>query len=200
MLINTPSSVYVRFTEGTPKLFQVFDGYGHVHYFRYISDPSVSRIKFRMPVRGNYTFNVPLEIVKTVPIEIPDYVKNPVLPTPERDLWKPVRFKYDNTLDTVARIFPDTGLILHGPRYNELSRPMQIFIDEHEKAHMFYDKTEEYCDLFALVSFIRMGYNESTAYYVLSNVLRRSAQQMDRVKFILSEIQQNINPNFNPGI
>lgn len=133
MLVNNPSSIYIRFTEGTPKVFQVFDGYGHVHYFRYIPDPSVSRIKFRMPVRGNYTFNVPIEIVKVVPIEIPDYVKNPKLPTPERDLWKPIRYQYKKDLDTVARIYPETGLILHGPRYNELSKPMQIFIDEHEK-------------------------------------------------------------------
>lgn len=199
MFVNSPSTVYIRFTAGTPKLFRVIDGSGEVQYFRYIPDPSVSRIKFRMPVRGNYTFNAAVEVVDMKPIEIPDWVKNPKLPAPQRDMWKPVFYKYDPSLDTVARIYPTTGLILHGPRYRELCRPLQIFIDAHERAHMFYE-TEEYCDLFALVDFIRMGYNESMAYYALSNVLKYSEQQMNRVRFIFTEIQKNINPNFNPGI
>jgi len=135
------------------------------------------------------------------PIDIPEFVRNPVLPAPERDRWTDVYYRYNPNLGTVARIHtdgPQAGLIEHGPRYKMLIRPMQIFIDEHEKAHMFY-LTEENCDIFALINFIRMGYNESTAYYTLSKVLKKSPQQMNRTKELYLSICDKIHPNFNPG-
>lgn len=197
IVINNPSTVYVHFTEECPKLFVVRDDTGDVFYFRHISYP-VPRIKFRMPIYGVYFSDTPIEIDEIVPIEIPDYVRNPNLPPPQRDRIKDVFYKYNPSLGTVARIHTDTGLIEHGPRYRSLIKPMQVFIDEHEKAHMFY-LDEDLCDMLALVNFIRMGYNESTAYYTLSKVLRRSSQQMDRVKSMYADICNNIQPNFNPG-
>lgn len=197
IVVDNPSTVYIRFAASVPKRFEVRDSRGHVHYFRDISEP-VPRIKFRMPIYGVYFTDTPIEIVKIVPIEIPDFVRNPVLPKPTRDRVKDVFFTYNPSLDTVARIHTDTGQIEHGPRYKELIRPMKVFIDEHEKAHMFY-LDEDDCDMLALVNFIRLGWNESTAYYTLSRVLRRSPQQMERVKSIYYAICKNISPNFNPG-
>jgi hypothetical protein len=198
VVVNSPSSVYIRFTEEMPKLFVIYDSSGDVHYFRYL-DGSTPRIKFRMPIPGVYTCETPIEIVKIVPIEIPQAVLSPSLPPAERDRWKPVFFKYNSDLGTVARIDTSTGLIEHGPRYKRLIKPIQVFIDEHEKAHMFY-LTEEKCDLMALVNFVRMGYNESTAYYALSMVLRKTPQQMERAKELYRSIMAGIQENFNPGI
>lgn len=198
LVIDHPSSVYVSFPDGTPRLFKVYDAAGEVYYFRYLGN--TPRIKFRMPVPGVYSFDVnqSVSVVKIVPIEIPDSVRNPQLPEPERDRWKDVYFKYNPNLGTVARIDTTTGLVEHGPRYKQLSKPMQIFIDEHEKAHMFYF-TEEKCDLMALINYVRMGYNESVAYWTLANVLKKSTQQMNRAYELYNAISNLINPNFNPG-
>src|ERR1700761_114867 len=94
--INNPSTVYIRFSQQVPKKFCVYDSSGDEFYFRYMPGAAPStRIKFRMPIYGYYTFNVPVEIVKVVPIEIPDFVRNPVLPKPQRDRWKDVTFVYN---------------------------------------------------------------------------------------------------------
>lgn len=193
--ISSPSTVYVQFTGEMPRLFVVYDLSGEVNYFRYLNG-QVPRIKFRMPVPGMYHSDNDFQVIKTVPIEIPDNL--PLLPAPERDRWKDISYVYNPSLTTVARIHTDTGVVEHGPRYKALTRPMQIFIDEHEKGHFFY-KTESLCDLYALVNFIRMGYNESTAYYILSNVIKRSSDQMERVKQLFKNIEI-FQPNFNPGI
>lgn len=197
LVIDNPSTVYVKFSEYCPKLFVVRDDTGDVFYFRYISSP-VPRIKFQMPIYGVYFSDIPIEVDKIVPIEIPDFARKPNLPPPQRDRIKDVYYKYNPSLSTVASINTETGQIQHGPRYKSLIRPMQVFIDEHEKAHMFY-LSEDLCDMLALVNFIRMGYNVSTAYYTLSKVLRKSPEQMDRVKSMYREICNNIQPNFNPG-
>lgn len=198
IVINSPSSVYVRFSAEMPKLFVILDSSGDVHYFRYM-DGATPRIKFRMPVIGVYSSETPVDIVKIVPIEIPKSVLSPTLPPAERDRWKPVTFRYNPDLGTVARINTGTGLIEHGPRYKSLIKPIQVFIDEHEKAHMFY-LSEEKCDLMALINFVRMGYNESTAYYALSMVLKKSPEQMDRAKEMYKNISSGMQNNFNPGL
>jgi hypothetical protein len=198
VVIDRPSSVYIRFTQEMPKLFVIYDPSGDVHYFRYLNG-STPRIKFRMPIHGVYSTDTPIEVIKIVPIEIPDTVIKPNLPPAERDRWKPVSYRYNKDLGTVARIDTMTGIIEHGPRYKQLIKPLQVFIDEHEKAHMFY-LTEENCDLLALINFIRMGYNESTAYYALSMVLKKSAMQMERTKELYRNIVEGLQTNFNPGV
>lgn len=194
--IDFPSTVYIQFTGVMPKLFVLRDGSGDVHYFRYLNG-SIPRIKFNMPIAGMYTTDNEIQVVKIVPIEIPDNL--PTLPPAERDRLKPVTFVFNPNLKFTASINTHTGIIEHGPKYMGLIKPVQIFIDEHEKGHMFY-KTEEKCDLFALVNFIRMGYNESTAYYALSSVIKKSPEQMKRVKDMFNNLDKSFSPNFNPGI
>lgn len=198
IIVSSPSTVKIRFTQMMPKKFVINDANGNVHYFRYLSG-SIPRIKFRMPIPGTYSTDTPIEITSIGPIEIPEYVINPSLPPATRNRWKTPVYKFNPELGTVARIFTDTGVIEHGPRYKLLMKPMQVFIDEHEKGHMLYDREED-CDLYAIVNFVRMGYNESTAYYALSMVIKRSAQQMDRVKSLFKTIVGGIQPDFNPGI
>lgn len=195
IVIDNPSTVYIRFLGPSPGLFRVYDDTGEVHYFRYLGQ-NTPRIKFRMPIYGTYSTNDEVEITAIVPIEIPEFVLKPILPPAERDRWKQVYYKYNKSLGTVARIDTNTGIIEHGPRYKELIRPMQIFIDEHEKAHLFYF-TEEYCDYMALINYVRMGWNESLAYYSLANVLHKSEQQMNRAHELYKAIVNKIQPNFN---
>lgn len=194
--VSSPCSVYIVFTEYPPKLFELFDNEGRLYYFRYL-DGRTSRIKFNIPDKGFYTSDVPFRVDKIKNIEIPE--KLPVLPEAERDRLKPVEVVYNPELEnTPARIFTDTGVIEVGRRFDGLPQPIKLFLLLHEQGHLFY-KSEEKCDLFALVNFLRMGYNRSTGYYALAQILRRSRQNIDRVKNIFDNIEQYTGA-FDPGI
>jgi hypothetical protein len=163
---------------------------GEGYYFRYL-DGKTPRIKFNVPDPGEYETNVPIEIVKTVSIEIPD--KFPRLPPADRDRWKPLKEWYNPEMDsktsTPIRIFTEPGIIEFGDRFLGYITPIQKFLKLHETGHLFYT-SEEYCDMYALVNFIRMGYNQSTAYYALSHILSRSAANVNRLKTLLNNIQK----------
>jgi hypothetical protein len=162
------------------------DGY----YFRYL-DGKTPRIKFNVPDPGEYETNVPIEVVKTVPIEIPE--KYPRLPPADRDRWKPVTEWYNPEMDkgttTPIRIYTEPGIIEFGDRFLSYISPIKKFLKLHEYGHLFYS-SEENCDMYALVNFIRMGYNQSTAYYALSHILSRSQTNVERLKTLLNNIQK----------
>lgn len=183
--VSKPSTVYVRFTGEMPKLFLLIASTGDAWYFRYMNG-QCPRIKFNVPIAGEYTTNVDIEIVKIVDIEI---AKNlPALPPPERDRVKNPTIIYDPSwTHTPASNFTEDGIIVHGPGWMALTPPLRLFIDLHEVGHFYY-ATEEYCDLYAMVNFLRMGYNRSTAYYALSMVLKRTPQAMNRVKEMFAAI------------
>lgn len=185
IVIIFPSTVYVNFTAEMPKLFAVTGSGGVVEFFRYM-DGKTPRIKFNLPISDTYSCNVPFAIVKIIPVEIPPL---PSLPPPERDRYKgDPQFVYDPSWTvSPASNFTEEGLIIHGPEWMKLIPPIRLFIDLHEVGHFFY-KTEEYCDLYAFVNFMRMGYNKSTAYYALSKVLKASPGQVARLKTIFSTI------------
>lgn len=195
IVINSASTVYVKFTGTLPNRFVVTDSYGEVEYFRHL-DGRTPRIKFNLPDPGRYVGNTDLDIVKIVPIEIPDDL--PVLPPAERDRWtlNPVIIYDENWTESPASNFTLDGVIMHGPAYAAMIRPIRIFIDLHEKGHYFYC-TEEYCDLYAFVNFIRMGYNRSTAYYALSKVLHRTSQGIARMNAMMRSIIQTTG-DFSP--
>lgn len=186
--ISDPSTVYIKFTGTLPAIFVLTDDYDNVEYFRYL-DGHTPRIKFNVPESGNYLGNTDFEIVKIVPIEIPGIL--PTLPPAERDRWtaNPVIIYDENWTESPASNFTFDGVIMHGPAYAAMIKPIRIFIDLHEKGHYFYC-TEEYCDLYALVNFLRMGYNRSTAYYALSKVLNRTSQGIARIDFLMKNIIQ----------
>lgn len=192
--VSNPSTIYVHFLTPMPKLFVLYDSSNEVFYFRYLSG-QVPRIKFNVPIPGVYHTDNDLYVSKVVPIEIPDNL--PSLPPAQRDRLKDVFFTYDETLQYTASIDTISGNIIHGPKWKSLIKPLQIFIDEHEKGHFFYED-EEKCDLYALVNFVRMGYNESMAYFCLANVIKRSAEQMQRVRELFSKIN-SFAPDFQPG-
>lgn len=186
--ITSPSTVYISFPEEMPKLFVVTGSSGIVEYFRYL-DGKTPRMKFNLPESDNYTTNVPVSVVKIVPVEIPPL---PSLPPPERDRYRgEPRIVYEPTWTiSPASNFTEENLIVHGPGWKKLIPPIRLFIDLHEVGHFFY-KTEEYCDLYAFVNFMRMGFNRSTAYYALDKVLKRSPQAMNRIKTIFQTIAKS---------
>lgn len=192
--ITSPSTVYISFTGEMPKLFLVYSGNGVVEYFRYL-DGRTPRMKFNLVETDDYTCNVPCDIIKIVPVEIP---KLPILPPAERDRYKgdPEIILDANWTVSPASNFTQDNVIVCGPAWMALIPPVRLFILLHEGGHFFY-ATEEYCDLFAFVSFMRMGYNKSTAFYTLSKVLRKSPQTIDRIKTLLQTIQTTDGP-FSP--
>lgn len=194
--INKPATVIVSFNGVPPRYFCLYDDKGRTYYFRYL-DGKTPRIKFNMPDPGQYNSNHDFQVVKTMNIETPDHY--PQLPPAERDRWKEPIFVYNpNLTGTPARIFTDTGVIEHSPDYYRYPPPVRLFLDLHEQGHFLY-QTEEYCDLFALINYLRMGYNRSTAYYTLSQILSRSNDNLNRLKFLLTQITAN-GDQFNPGI
>jgi hypothetical protein len=165
-----------------------------LYYFRHLP-PGTPRIKFNIVDPDSYSANVPFDIVKVTAIQTPE--QYPALPAAERDRFKDVTFKYNpNLTGTPARIYSKSGVIEHGPDYMSFPRPVRLFIDLHEQGHLLY-KTEEKCDLWALVNFLRMGYNKSTAFYALHNVLNSTPQNIKRLDNLLHNINISSDAN-NP--
>lgn len=195
--INKPSTVYIYFRKGTPKMFNLYDSNGKLYYFRY-TDGKVPRIKFNIPDSGVYNGDIDFEITKIVPIEVPE--KLPKLPPAERDRLRNEVIKFNPDLtNTPVRIFTEKkpALIETSKEFYQYPNPIKLFLLLHEKGHQFY-KTEEYCDLYSLVNFIRMGYNPSQGYYSLIKILKRSKPNVDRIKNMMKSITQFT--NFDPGI
>jgi hypothetical protein len=195
--ISKPSTVYISFKD-TPRLFKLSDSKGKLYYFRY-TDGKVPRIKFNIPDAGTYTSDTDFKIEKIGDIEIPD---TPRLPPAERDRYKDEVIKFNpNLTDTPVRIFTDTtpAIIETSRSFYDLPDTIKLFLLLHEKGHQFY-RTEKYCDLYALVNYLRMGYNRSMGYYSLIKVLRRSKQNIDRIKSMFDTINKHTGEPFNPGI
>lgn len=184
--ICKPCTIYIKFLEEIPRVFEFGSPDGELIYFRHIYG-KVPRMKFNVPDIGNYIANVPFEVVKMTSIEIP-LLGLPVLPAADRRRWKnPDVVRNDELQDTIARNYTEIGLIEFGPRYYQLMKPMQIFIYLHELGHFFYSD-EFNCDLYALVNFVRMGYNLSTAYYTLQHSLNKTQLQIDRMKELFDKM------------
>jgi len=186
-IINKPTTLYIKFPGGNPRLFCLFDESGKTYFFRYL-DGMTPRIKVNIPDSGTYEGNCPFEVYKREPIELPG--SWPTLPPAQRDRWKPVTIVKDPGLrGTPAQIFTDTGLIKTAPVFDQYPLPVQKFLIEHEKGHFFY-VDENACDLFALINYLRMGYNASMAYATMSKILGKSRENIQRLKDILNSIQK----------
>lgn len=183
--ISRPVTVFIKFTGEKPLCFKLTGEKNGLYYFRHLP-PGTPRIKFNIVDADNYTANVPFEVVKTSAVETP--AQYPELPPAQRTRIKPVTFVYNPDLKgTPARIYTATGIIEHSPEYLKLPRPIRLFIDLHEEGHLFY-ATEEYCDIWALVNYLRMGYNRSMAFYTLYHILGKTDTNLKRLEFLLTQI------------
>lgn len=183
--IDKPETVYIKFLGVLPRVFRLRDNKGKLYFERNL-DGKTPRIKFNVPNEGVYYTDNEIEVLKQVDIEIPEL--SFTLPKYERDRIKDfVIIDNPNLHNTPARVFTFDGVIEKGSRFNSYTKPMRVFFLLHEVGHFYY-KTEEYCDLFALVHFLQMGYNMSTAMYCLTKVLRKNDQNVKRVMFIYKQM------------
>jgi hypothetical protein len=189
--VKKPSTIYVKFPTGNlPKYFRVNDADGKLYFERFLNGKT-PRIKFNIPFPVDTVYDIvtPCTIVKMVDIEIPTL--NIDLPPFERNRVKDVQIIDNPQLnDTPARIFTYDGVIELGRKFYTFPKPMRVFFLWHEVAHLYY-KTEEFCDLVAMVKFLEMGYNMSTAMYCLTNVLRRNKQNLKRIVYIYDNLIKN---------
>jgi hypothetical protein len=184
---TSPQTFYIQFGELMPKTFKLFNSQKQCYYFRFL-DGKTKRIRFNIPDADVYKANVPFEIVKKVPIELP--VSYPELPPAQRDRMKDVEIIFNPSLNgTPARIFSQTGKIEISKKFLSYPPPIRLFLLLHEQGHLIY-RDEIYCDLWAMINFLRLGYNQSTAFYSLSNVLSTSAENVSRLREMFKNIQK----------
>ena len=188
--IVKPCTVYIKFTENVPSTFVLKNDKDEIYYFRYLPNRT-PRIKFNIVHPGEYIGNADFEVVKMTDIEIPSYI--PKLPPAERNRVKDFTVKVNPELSGVTPIiFSEIGLIQVPPDFYTLPPCVRYFLLLHEAGHAFYED-EEKCDLFALVNYLREGYNRSMAFYSLNNVLKRSNQNTRRLFVMLENIQSTQN-------
>lgn len=181
--VEQPSTIYLSFTT-PPDVVKVFHS-GQVYFFRYLKK-DMYKIKFNVIHTGRY-FCDNGNIEKIVAIEIQPLKVN--LPTPDRNRIKPYKFVYSEELKngTPARNFTAKGLIEYGDKFRALPFPCRLFILLHEIGHFYYEKETD-CDLFAAYHFIKMGYNNSTAFYSISEVLKNSPENTKRVMELFNNL------------
>lgn len=186
--ISNPATVYIQFKDVPPRTFILRNEKNEIYFVRHLNGKT-PRIKFNIPHADRYYGNAPFEVCKIVPIEIKE--TSIVLPPFERDRIKDFTIVYNPDLHgTPARVFTNEGVIEKGRSLYQFPKPMRVFFLLHEIGHFYY-KTEQYCDLFAFVHFIRMGYNVSTAMYCLTKVLKDNSLKEQRVKFIHDKLKSN---------
>lgn len=194
--ISKPSTVYIDFNGACPDYFCLYDSNDDVYYFRFL-DGNTPSMKFNVVQSDTYHGNIDFNIVKVNGIETPG--SYPALPPAERDRWKNCDIVFNPELEgTPARIFSQPGIIEVGQDWVDLPKPMRLFLLLHEKGHLLY-KTESYCDLWAFVNYLRMGYNRSMAFYALYFILGRSTEAVNRISFILFNIK-DCTGEFDPGV
>lgn len=182
---NKPSTYIVRLFENANR-FVVYDSKGKIYFYRDLPN-GLREFKVNIPDEGIYTFNNKA-LVKQKPIEINYKAERINFPRKERNRAKKFYFTYDaNETTSPALIYTGTGEIVRGRKFKELSKPMQIFILLHELGHFYY-QTEEFCDLYALYHFLKMGYNPSTAMYCLVDQLRRNPNNDKRILSLYNEL------------
>lgn len=212
--IKKPCTVYIKFTGNNPQAFRLTHDEHGLYFFRDLQG-KIPRIKFNLCHAGVYESTTPFEVVKVVPIEIPETL--PGLPPYERNDIKDFTI-IDNPqlVGSPARVFAKQGIIERGINFYKLPKPVRVFILLHEVGHFFYgitpdkvakanqmsdpdgreyikyhrNESEKKCDLFALIHYLNMGYNRSMAFYSLSQVLSRSQDNINRLKTLFNNIQK----------
>lgn len=176
--VNKPSTVYISFHSELPKVFTLYNADGNKYYYRHL-DGKTPRIKFNIPDSGIYHANVNFQVYKIEDIEIE---KLPPAPKAERDRYKESKIIFNNQLrNTPCRIYTDLGIIEVGYDFYKQPEPVRLFLLLHEEGHYFYCD-EVKCDIYAMINFIRLGYNRSTAFYTLQHVMKRTLQEIAEIK------------------
>lgn len=187
LVVNKPSTFL--FSVVPTENVKVFRN-GEIYFERRFENRQ-SNIKVNIPDIGEYTTSFIFTKVQQLPLEIERKITR--LPKPQRDNYLTVKPKvfFDSSMNyngTPAKILPSTGIIHISNKFLSLPIYTRKFIYWHEVGHLRY-KSEFFCDLFACKQMIDRGYNESSCIYTLSRVLGRTSQNIERIKFALSQVQ-----------
>ena len=179
-------SVFFKDRPNPGSVFNVYDSKGRLYFYRKLSGQD--RLKFNICKADTFTTNLNLHTCDILPLSI--HPLDVVLPDPQRNEIKPYKIVYNPALKgTPARNFFHQGIIEVGARFNTFIYPIQRFIILHEKGHFYY-KDEWMADLYAAVNFIKEGYNNSTALYALTDVLKTNPRNADRIKKLFKHLHR----------
>lgn len=182
---SNPSTYILKFFEDVDR-FTIKDARGRIYYYRYLPYGTRS-IKVNIPDAGTYYLSQFVEATRK-PLDITTQVNRINLPKPERNRDKDYFITHDpNETSSPAIIYTKTGHIITGRNFPALPIPMKIFILLHEIGHFKY-KTEKFCDLYAFIEFVKMGYNPSTAMYCLTDYLRRKPENDERIDYLYNQM------------
>lgn len=150
-----------------PGILYVYDSAGKIYFFREIKGQE--RLKFNILKADTFTINAECHTIEILPLSI--HPLKVVLPTPDRQLMKPFKIVFNPSLTgTPARNFYNKGLVEVGQKYIDQPYPIRVFILLHEEGHFLY-ADEINADLYAAKKFVAWGFNNSSAFYALKNVL-----------------------------
>jgi hypothetical protein len=168
------ATIEVFFQDGKiPHRIEVKDSRGMLYFFRDLNRQQ--RLKFNIAKADTFTLNVPVDTITVLPISI--HLLNSPLPAPDRSEVKDFKVVYNPELKiTPARNYYVKGRIETGDVYRKQPYPIRVFILLHEYGHFLYSD-ESNADIWAANEFIRRGYNNSSAYYALANVLNFNSQK-----------------------
>lgn len=173
----------------TPYKFTLRDKNNSIYFYRYLPN-GCKNIRVNIPDEGVYSFDNDALLIRK-PLKINSGIYSIKLPPHERDRVKDYFIKHDpNQTKSPALIYTGTGMIVTGANFGKYPPPIRVFILLHELAHFRY-KTEKYCDLWAFVEFVKMGYNPSTAIYCLTDVLKSNAGNDERINYLYDKMVQS---------
>lgn len=177
---NNKATVTVTFPV-VPDTFKLFDSNGLLYYFRDLS-PKQKTISFNVAKADQFKTNVSFTDIKIEPLKIFD-IDEQLPPIEKYYPRKKFKYVYNPLLTgTPARHFFKKGIIEYGKDFLKQPFPIRVFILCHEVGHCFYSD-EHSADLFATKLFLSKGYNKTSAYYALKNVLNlSSSHNMERVE------------------
>lgn len=185
---SNPSTYNIKFFDNVDS-FTIYDSKGGKYYYRYLP-PGCTSIKVNIPDTGIYRFNTDAEL-RRERLVINPAVNRIKLPPRERNRRKDFYIVHDpNEIKSPALIYTETGKIVTGSKFNSLTIPMKVFVLLHELGHFDYH-TEKYCDLFAFVEAMKMGYNASNCMYCLTDILRSNPANDERIFYIYNVLLQN---------
>lgn len=174
-----PATVTLKFTRPFPDRVNIFIDNGQQYFFRNVGG-KYSEINVNFPIPGIYQTDAG-QVHDITPLKISPIVQKITLPEHERTTNpEGISFHYNPEISSPARIFRHKGRIEKGPKFYALPYSLKLFILLHEIGHLYY-KTEWKCDLFACYHFLKMGYNESSCLYALTNILHRSPMNDGRI-------------------
>ncbi len=178
--IEKPCTVIVKFSGSVNDSPWKVSTRSNVFHFRDIKD-NLGEVKISFPFPGYFYSNKEIAEIKIVPLETRDIFDK--IPKPERDYSPDSIYieKVEGLTTTPARTWAKEGYMQTGEKFDELPSQVKFFILLHELGHQKFF-TEWKTDLFALAHFLRLGYNESQAFYALTRVLNRNPDNVERIK------------------